>query len=241
MPVHDWTRVGAGTFHGFHTTWIGQLGIALDRILPADYYAEVESNAFGWIPDLLTLGRGGGNGNGPAQSPRSSGAGSALSLTAAPPQVEFTVSRPAAARQRRLAIRRPTTTTSSPPSRSSLLRTRRAPTPLRQLVDKAGEFLGRDQPPGNRPVPADAAGPATAFTRPSGARTTTRRRGRASRSPLVAYRVGEEVQAYVRSVAVGDPLPDMPLCLEGDATCPCPWRPRTWPRSTGTSAAGETS
>jgi hypothetical protein len=29
--------------------------------------------------------------------------------------------------------------------------------------------------------------------------------------------VGEEIQAYVRSVAVGDLLPDMPLCLEGDA------------------------
>ena len=30
MPVHDWTRVDAGTFHAFHTLWIGELMKALN-------------------------------------------------------------------------------------------------------------------------------------------------------------------------------------------------------------------
>jgi hypothetical protein len=30
MPIHDWTRVGAGTFHDFHTTWIVELARAFN-------------------------------------------------------------------------------------------------------------------------------------------------------------------------------------------------------------------
>ena len=36
MPVHDWTRVIAGTFHDFHQGWITHLKEALNNtILPA--------------------------------------------------------------------------------------------------------------------------------------------------------------------------------------------------------------
>ena len=35
MPVHDWTRVDAGTFHAFHTLWIGEIMKALNAgLLP---------------------------------------------------------------------------------------------------------------------------------------------------------------------------------------------------------------
>ena len=30
MPVHDWTRVQAGTFHHFHCAWITHLAEALN-------------------------------------------------------------------------------------------------------------------------------------------------------------------------------------------------------------------
>ncbi|HUY34228.1 MAG TPA: GxxExxY protein [Pirellulales bacterium] len=30
MPVHDWARVDAGTFHGFHTAWLTHLSEALN-------------------------------------------------------------------------------------------------------------------------------------------------------------------------------------------------------------------
>ncbi|QDV35100.1 DUF4058 family protein [Tautonia plasticadhaerens] len=55
MPVHDWTRVGAGTFHAFHTAWIGRLMEALNGILPAGYYAMAEQHAGAMIADILTL------------------------------------------------------------------------------------------------------------------------------------------------------------------------------------------
>jgi hypothetical protein len=40
MPVHDWTRVEAGTFHAFHGYWNGHLMDALNSgLLPPDHYA----------------------------------------------------------------------------------------------------------------------------------------------------------------------------------------------------------
>jgi hypothetical protein len=46
MPVHDWTRVSAGTFHSFHTSWISEIKKALNAgILPDDFYAQSEQVA----------------------------------------------------------------------------------------------------------------------------------------------------------------------------------------------------
>src|SRR5262245_44188502 len=43
MPIHDWTRVGAGIFHDFHHSWIGTVSKALNTAaLPPDYYALIE-------------------------------------------------------------------------------------------------------------------------------------------------------------------------------------------------------
>src|SRR5215510_6385198 len=56
MPIHDWTRVNAGTFHHFHTTWITHLSEALNGgLLPANYYAMAEQHAGRVIADILTL------------------------------------------------------------------------------------------------------------------------------------------------------------------------------------------
>ena len=46
MPVHDWTRVDAGVFHDFHSSWIIHLKEALNAgLLPGDYYAQAEQHA----------------------------------------------------------------------------------------------------------------------------------------------------------------------------------------------------
>src|SRR5687767_13218386 len=43
MPIHDWTRVSAGTWHDFHLVWVAQLQLAFnDGLLPADYYSLAE-------------------------------------------------------------------------------------------------------------------------------------------------------------------------------------------------------
>ena len=43
MPIHDWTRVTAGTWHAFHLSWIAEIQLALNGgLLPPDYYAQAE-------------------------------------------------------------------------------------------------------------------------------------------------------------------------------------------------------
>ena len=56
MPVHDWTKVDAGTFHSFHNAWITHLmGKLNGGVLPEGYYALSEQYSSGLIPDVLTL------------------------------------------------------------------------------------------------------------------------------------------------------------------------------------------
>lgn len=56
MPIHDWTRVLAGTFHHFHSAWITHLAEPLNGgILPGGYYALAEQHAGLLIPDILTF------------------------------------------------------------------------------------------------------------------------------------------------------------------------------------------
>ena len=70
MPVHDWTRVDAGTFHDFHNSWITFLKNALNNGgLPPGYYALSDKHMGPVVPDVLTLQRPapaapGGNGTG---------------------------------------------------------------------------------------------------------------------------------------------------------------------------------
>src|SRR5262249_55221765 len=56
MPVHDWTRVDAGTFHDFHHAWTEEIKRALNNgVLPEQYYAMAEQHAAGFGPDVVTL------------------------------------------------------------------------------------------------------------------------------------------------------------------------------------------
>src|SRR5687767_3581875 len=56
MPVHDWKRVDAGTFHDFHSAWIIHLKETLNAgLLPEGYYAMAEQHAGRTIADVLTL------------------------------------------------------------------------------------------------------------------------------------------------------------------------------------------
>lgn len=55
MSIHDWSRVDAGVFHGFHARWIARLAETLIPLLPPGYYAEAEQHASERIADVLTL------------------------------------------------------------------------------------------------------------------------------------------------------------------------------------------
>ncbi|MDB5294700.1 MAG: hypothetical protein JWO31_683 [Phycisphaerales bacterium] len=127
MPIHDWTRVSAGTFHDFHTAWIAELRRALNAdLLPDAYYVMAEQVAGQVIPDVLTLqdmsggptaggglaGDGPGWADGDDDQSGTGGTGGGLAVATAPPPmaVRDTVTEAMllAARRRRLVIRHTT-------------------------------------------------------------------------------------------------------------------------------------
>jgi hypothetical protein len=56
MPIHDWTRVDAGSFHDFHHLWNTAIRHVLNqRLRPAQYYALAAQHGAGFEPDVLTL------------------------------------------------------------------------------------------------------------------------------------------------------------------------------------------
>jgi hypothetical protein len=58
MPIHDWTRVDAGIYHGFHVRWIAEMTKALNTGgLPPEFYADAEQYADGKNADVLALHR----------------------------------------------------------------------------------------------------------------------------------------------------------------------------------------
>jgi hypothetical protein len=91
MPMHDWTRVSASTFHDFHNSWITHIKESLNEgILPSPYYAQGEQRLGDIAPDVLALraseesidegwsGDGGGIGE-----------NSMVAVEEVPPQVKF--------------------------------------------------------------------------------------------------------------------------------------------------------
>lgn len=64
MPIHDWSRVSAGTFHDLHLSWMAELRRSLNGgLLPEGYYALAEQVAGNVAPDVLTLQDIGGSDN----------------------------------------------------------------------------------------------------------------------------------------------------------------------------------
>ena len=219
MPVHDWTRLDPGMFHSFHILWVAALGARLNDLLPVGYYALAEKKSHGLEPDVLALDVGGrsGNGTGNGAAPAAGRSPGGLNLKTAPPRVEVTLTRPGGYAHRVVAVRRTENDRVvamiefvSPGNKSSAHA-------IRAFVDKAVEFLERGVhvhvidlfPPTARDPhgihgaiwDAYAGTESPPLTRPL---------------TVAAYAAGDPDQAFVQSVAVGDPLPDLPLILEPD-------------------------
>jgi hypothetical protein len=113
MPIHDWTKVTAGTFHDFHTAWIVECRRALNAgLLPEGYYALAEQVATQIIPDVLTLQDLSGPADDAGHPVSINDDDGGVALATAPPAVAVrdTVSEAMllAARRRRLVIRHTT-------------------------------------------------------------------------------------------------------------------------------------
>lgn len=226
MPIHDWTRVTAGTFHDFHVGWIAELRRALNGgLLPRGYYALAEQVAFDVIPDVLTLqDLGGGNDAAAAQPgpPNEDGNGDAgVAVAVAPPRVTFsdsiTESMLLAARRRQLVIRHTTGDRIVALIEIVSPGNKERQSALDQFVEKAIGAL-KDGfhllvidlfPPG----PFDPRGLHGAIWERMGGRSAPRTDRPLTLAAYATDRAGPTT-CYVEPTAVGTPLIDMPVFLD---------------------------
>ncbi len=217
MPIHDWTRVSAGTWHDFHVVWIAELRNALNAgLLPPDYYAQAEQIAGPLGPDVLTLREAIPNGP-PPTHPLDADAG-AVTVATVPPRMRIKAEADMndyVLKRRTIVIRH-----SSGDDIVALLEivspgNKRARQAIQSFADKAMEALYRGYhllivdlfPPGPRDPQGIHAVIWSAisdesFEMPRGEPLT-----------LVAYSAGPRKIAYIEPTAVGRELIDMPLFL----------------------------
>jgi len=220
MPIHDWTRVDAGLFHAFHQSWIVTLSRALNGgVLPPDYFALPEQSIRGPVPDVLTLKLSPERGHPTETTP-------GLAVAAAPPRTRLVRRAEETIYVRkadRIAVRHrhgqvvAVVEIVSPGNKASK-------NELRAFVEKTANLIAQGVhllvidliPPSKR----DPQGIHKAiwdefveedFELPADQRLT-----------LAAYDAGPPPVAYVEPVAIGQPLPDMPLFLKPEFYVPAP-------------------
>jgi hypothetical protein len=220
MPIHDWTRVPAGTWHDFHVAWIAEIRRVLNEgLLPGDYYAQAEQIVGPLGPDVLTLREHHEEAVPPRVAPASgSGPSSGIAVAAVPPPMRMraeAVLNDYVLKRRTIVIRHVSgdqiialLEILSPGNKSA----RHA---IESFTEKAVEALYRGYhllivdlfPPGQR----DPQGihsviwseiSDSPFQLPAGEPLT-----------LVAYSAGPRKEAYIEPTAVGRELIDMPLFL----------------------------
>jgi hypothetical protein len=236
MPVHDWTRVSAGTFHDFHSAWIIGIRNALNGgVLPDDFYAQAEQVAGQIGPDVLTLKWERGEDDAPVRG--------GVALATAPPQVAVTAQAEMDAyvrKQNSLVIHH-----SSDDRVVALIEilspgNKAKRHSYRAFLEKALSALAQDinllaidlLPPTKRD-PHGLPGAIWAeiedeeYRQPADKPLT-----------LAAYVSGSPVRAFVQPIAVGDVLPEMALFLDAanyvktplESTYQAAWAgmPRRW-------------
>jgi hypothetical protein len=223
MPIHDWTRVIPGIFHDFHLSWIAELKRSLNGgLLPSGYYALAEQFTGKIGPDVLTLQR-------PVQKslPAEPDPSGGIVVAEAPPRVRFHGQAEIdiyAAKARALVIRHR--------SRHQIIAIIEIVSPGNKnrqgafvaFVQKADQALlagidllivdlfpptARDPDGIHRAIwPGDDDGD---FALPRDKPLT-----------WVSYVGSPAFEFYLDPVAVGDPLPDMPLFLTQETYVPVP-------------------
>jgi hypothetical protein len=230
MPMHDWSQVKPGTYHNFHVLWLSTITNRLNAgILPSNCFAMAEQIIGGPEPDVVTLNLG-------IDLPESS-AGGAIVLAEPRPKPSTSVVMIAdedryVRKTNRVVIRHElgevlaVIELVSPGNKNSVHA-------IRSLVDKLAELLFErinllviDPLP---PTPRDPQGihalvwneiTDQPFKLPADRRLT-----------ISAYQAEPIKTAWVEPIAVGMPLPTMPLFLQGEFYVDLPLEPsymETW-------------
>ena len=224
MRVHDWSRVDDGTFHHFHHSWIEEIQRALNGgLLPPWLYALAEQQVSEFGPDVLAL-------QAPSDDRGAEFGDGGTALLVAPPKVKLTVQGSQdfyTRKQKSIVVRHASddrivaiVEVVSPGNKSSRQRleafvrkacsllqqgihllildlhlpTRRAPDGIHGAIWNNINDDDEYHPPADKPL------------------------------TLVAYESKSfaGVTAYIEPIAVGDPLPEMPLYVstEGYVSVP---------------------
>jgi hypothetical protein len=209
MPIHDWTRVDAGTFHDFHQGWtIGIRNTLNSGVLPDGYFAMADQRVSGPEPGIVALR---------LRGPETTGG---LVVAETPPRIKQaarveTEAASYARRANRIAIRHglgrvvAMIEVVSPGNKDSKHAIASFVAKVVDFLRNGIHFLVVDPFP---PGPRDPDGIAQAiWDELVGERLATR----PADEPLTvaAFDAGEPLTAYVDSLAVGDPLPEAPLFL----------------------------
>ncbi len=225
MPMHDWTRVEAGTFHAFHLAWLGELQKSLNGgVLPSGYYALAEQRAEDVIPDVLGLHESDPD---ETDAPEPTGSGVAT-LTKTKPKVEprLTATKlPSPKGKRRTLTIRHTSghriiafiEIVSPANKDRAESVSDFTTKVIAALQSGIHVLLVDPFP---PETADPLGMHGAVWR----RLDSAKEAPPEDRPLTfaAYAAGKSVQEFVKHLAVGDDLPEMPLFLTPTKFIPVP-------------------
>ena len=217
MPIHDWTRVKSNRFHAFHQAWINALSNALNAgLLPEGFFALQEQHTGAPQPDVVALSvplhpgldRGG------------------IALADAPVKTRHTAVADAtlyARKADRIAIHSDdgdvvaVIEIVSPGNKDSAHA-------LKTFVRKAVEYLRS----GIHLLIVDLFPPSKRD--PNGIHKAIWDRLRDDDfvpppdKPLtiVSYSAGAAVKAFVEPVAIGDPMPDLPIFLTAERYVLCP-------------------
>jgi Protein of unknown function (DUF4058) len=213
MPIHDWTRAEAGDSHHFHQVWVVAIGNALNGgLLPPGYMAMVEQVTGRPIPDVVTL---------QAREPKRQPEGG-IAVATAPPTAELI------ARMERINYAKRADRVAIHHGRGKVVALIEIVSPgnkasravLRSFVEKAADIINQgvnllvvDLFP---PTPRDPHGIHGAISEELGGEPFEMPPGK----PLTvaSYLGGDIPTAYVNSVAVGAPLPSLPIFLSDSET-----------------------
>jgi hypothetical protein len=221
MPIHDWTKVPAGTWHDFHLGWIAELRKVLNSgLLPEDYYAQAEQFAGPFGPDVLTLQESPDEtpGDRPSAGTRSGG-GIAVAVTPPKPRLVNEARVAAYKGKRRTVVVRHVSDDRVVALLELVSRGNKAgKSEFRKFVEKAAESLERgyhlmivDLYP---PTPRDPHGLHAAIWDELGEGEDGFELPPDAPLTLAAYRAGPDAKAYVEPTAVGRELIEMPLFLD---------------------------
>ncbi len=209
MPIHDWTRVDAGTFHDFHQGWTIEIRNRLNGgILPDGYFAMAEQRVGGPEPDVVALR---------LRGPEPTGG---LIVADTPPRIKQaarveTEASLYARKSNRIAIHHGSgrvvamIEVVSPGNKDSKHAITSFVAKAVDFIRNGIHFLVIDPFP---PGPRDPDGIAQAiWDQLVGDPLTTCPKNR--QATIAAFDAGEPLTAYAEAVAIGEPFPDAPLFL----------------------------